>query len=103
MRPLLHIARRLVWWKEPEEALGDRYRFIAQIMTYGDLEDTRTMLKSYSREELLQVLDSPPPGVFTPRAWSFWHVYLNKKPRQLPGRFSATQDTTSSGPKMPDR
>jgi len=72
---LLQVARRLVWWKEPEEALRDRYRFIAQIMTYGDLEDTQAMLRACTRDELLRVLDSPPPGVFTPRAWSFWHVY----------------------------
>ena len=93
MRSLLQVARRLVWWKEPKEALRERYRFIAQIMTYGDLEDIRTMLKSYSREELLRVLDSPPPGVFTPRAWSFWHVYLNKEPRQLPCRFTDSANT----------
>jgi len=98
MRPLSQVARRLVWWKEPEEALRDRPRLIAQIMTYGDLEDTQAMLRVCTRDELLQVLDSPPPGVFTSRAWSFWHVYLNKDPRPLPGRFSATQDTTGSGP-----
>ena len=97
MRSLSRVASRLVWWKEPQEALRDRSRLIAQIMTYGDLEDTLTMLRTYSRDELLRVLESPPPGVFRLRAWSFWHVYLNKNPRPLPGRFAAISDTTNSG------
>ena len=95
MRSLSQVARRLIWWKEPEESLRDRLRLIAQIMVYGDLEDTQAMLRAFNRDELLQVLDSPPPGVFTDRAWSFWHVYLHKEPRQLPERFSESTDTSS--------
>lgn len=87
MRSLSQVARRLIWWKEPEEALRDSPRLIAQIMVYGDLQDTQAMLRAFSRDELLQVLDSPPSGVFSERAWSFWHVYLHKESRQLPGRF----------------
>lgn len=98
MRSLRQVARRLIWWKEPEEALRDRSRLIAQIMAYGDLEDTQAMLRAFNRDELLQVLDSPPPGVFTPKAWSFWHVYLHKEPRQLPGRFAGISNTRSSEP-----
>jgi hypothetical protein len=95
MRSLSQVARRLIWWKEPEEALRGRSRLIAQIMVYGDLEDTQAMLRAFSRDELLQVLDSPPPGVFTDRAWSFWHVYLNKEPRQQTGRFTTSTDASS--------
>jgi len=64
-------------------------------MVYGDLEDTQAMLRAFSRDELLQVLDSPPLGVFTDKAWSFWHLYLHKEPRQLPGRFTTYTDTSS--------
>lgn len=76
-----------------EKALRDRPRLIAQIMVYGDLQDTQAMLRAFSRNDLLQMLDSPPPGIFSERAKSFWHVYLHKEPRQLRGRFTDSADT----------
>ena len=80
------VAKRLIWWSDPQETLQDRKRLIAQIMTYGDLDDTKAMLREFSRSELESVLDNPPPGIFTPEAWNAWHLLLGKTPGPLPTR-----------------
>ncbi len=87
MRTLEQVARRLVWWKSPEDALKDKHRFLAQVMALGDLEDTRAMLREFLKEDLKFVLDHPPAGVFTPPAWNYWHVVLGKTIKPLPKRF----------------
>jgi hypothetical protein len=33
------VARRVVWFKEPDEALADKLHFLAHVMTYGTAED----------------------------------------------------------------
>ena len=36
---LLNVARRVVWFKEPEAALADPVHFLAHVMTYGTVEE----------------------------------------------------------------
>jgi hypothetical protein len=79
MRSLKEIAERLIWWTSPERAIENKVRFIAQVMVYGDLEDTKTLLKEFNCNELQSVLETPPPGVFTPPAWHYWHIVLDKR------------------------
>ncbi len=86
MRSLQEIAKRLIWWAPPEEALKKRRRFIAQVMVFGNLEDTKTLQKEFDRNELISVLENPPPGVFTSPAWHYWHLMLDIKVTSLPTR-----------------
>ena len=73
---LRDLARRLVWWLEPEAALADERRFLAQAMTDGCLDDVRLVRDAYGDEALKAVLADPPPGVFDRRSWDYWHVKL---------------------------
>lgn len=100
MRTLFEVARRLMWWKTEDELLQDESRIIAQIMVLGGLEDTRVMLRVYPDEKLKAVLDDPPPGVFTPQAWNFWHLYLGKELRPLPERNFRSNQTQDRSPRM---
>src|SRR5436190_5314633 len=70
---LLPVARKVFWWGEPKAWLEDSVRFVAQVMTYGDLEDIRTTLRLLGNEAFTQVLDHPPAGVFDIKSWTFWH------------------------------
>lgn len=76
----IEMAKKYVWWKSPEDALSDQSHFIAQLMTLGTLEDTRWLRATFSAEELADVLNHPPPGVFTGRAWHYWHIRLGISP-----------------------
>ncbi len=86
-RDIEDMARRLVWWKAPGDALADRHRFLAQVMVYGTVEDIVVARRHFSDDDFKRVLDRPPPGVFDPRSWAYWHVVFGlDPPSEIPGR-----------------
>jgi len=70
------MAAKYVWWKDPDEALGNRVHFLAQMMTMGTLEDVQWMCANFSEAKLIEVLNQAPPGVFNGRSWHYWHHRL---------------------------
>lgn len=84
------LARRMIWWKEPEEALRYPARLLAQVMSLGTWDDVQLARRLWTREEFVAVLKAAPPGVFDHRSWAYWHRVLKVEPlpplpqRQLP-------------------
>ena len=74
------VAKRVVWFKEPEDALKDAKLFLAHVMTYGTLNDIATTLRYFSEGDFEAVLNDPPPGVFDKRSWTYWNVRYHREP-----------------------
>jgi hypothetical protein len=74
------------WWKSPREALADRQRFLAQVMVYGTAEDVVVARRHFDDGDLRRVLTDPPPGLFDPRSWAYWHAVLGLEPPAEPPR-----------------
>ena len=68
------MAERVVWFKDPADALDDPVHFLAHVMTYGTVEDLRAIENVVGRAEFLETLDHAPPGVFDPRSWAYWNL-----------------------------
>ncbi len=51
------VAKRMVWFKTPEEAIAYPELLLARVMTYGTLDDIATTLKYYSEADFEAVLD----------------------------------------------
>ena len=86
---LERIARRYAWWSEPERTLTDNMpRLIAQVMEMGTWEDAHTLLDIVGQDAFRSVLRQPPPGVFSPKSWVFWHrrLGLGEAPELKSGR-----------------
>ena len=83
---LLPVARRVFWWGEPGDWMRDVVRFVAQVMTFGDWHDTGLTLRLLGEDTFRQVLASPPPGVFDPKSWTYWHCRYQLPVPPLPGR-----------------
>ncbi len=83
---LIRVAERVVWFKSPESALDDPIHFLAHVMTYGTVEDLAVLSSTVGPEELKEVLDQAPAGVFAPRSWAYWHLRCGLEPRPLPIR-----------------
>jgi hypothetical protein len=84
---LLAVARRLIWWMPPEEALGFPDRFLAQVMTLGTWDDVQCVRAEVGEERLRQALLDAPPGVFDRRSWHYWHHVFGIEPMpDLPRR-----------------
>jgi hypothetical protein len=86
MRPLpvtlelLALARRVVWFEEPAQALSDPARLVAYAMTYGTHEDMKVLRGVLSDDDLRDALAEAPPGVFDERSWAYWNLVLGRWP-----------------------
>jgi len=83
---LLPVARRVFWWGNPRDWLNEPSRFTAQVMTYGDWNDTVLTLELLGESAFKSVLKNPPAGVFDLKSWLYWHHYFLLQAPPLPGR-----------------
>lgn len=90
------VARKVVWFKPPEETLRDTVFFLNHVMTFGDVDDVVAMRRHFGDEALRDALRRAHPGVFDARSWAYWHAVLCGTPapplptRRIPGVGSAT-------------
>ena len=74
------LSRQVIWFEEPEQAVADPVRFIAYAMTYGTHEVMDVVRTIFSDEELIEVLNLAPPGIFDGRSWAYWNLKLGRYP-----------------------
>lgn len=85
------VARKVVWFGQPEQVLGNTHYFLTYVMNYGTEEDVRVVRKYYSDADFEATLDNPTPGVFFRDAWIDWNKRYNRVPapplpkRHIPG------------------
>ena len=77
---LLAVATRVVWFKEPADALADPLHFLAHVMTYGTVEDLRALESVVGAKEFLETLDGAPAGIFDKRSWAYWNLKFGRIP-----------------------
>jgi hypothetical protein len=81
------VAKRVLWFEQPEEALSNPRRFLAYLMTYGTVEEVLTAKKYFSERDFEAVLEDPPAGIFDARSWTYWNsVYKSGAVPPLPQR-----------------
>ncbi len=91
----LNVARRVVWFKSPEEALADPIHFLAHVMTFGTIEDLTALQGIVGDDEFLDVLEHAPPGIFDARSWAYWNLKCGRQPAPpLPTRFGFSEGTS---------
>jgi hypothetical protein len=84
---LLRVARRVIWFEEPEEALADPVQFLAHVMVFGGIEDLKALRGIVGKEEYREVLAHAPPGIFDARSWTYWNLVCGRQPTPpLPSR-----------------
>jgi hypothetical protein len=74
------IARRVIWFEEPEAALSDPVRFLIYAMTYALHEDMSVIRRYVSDDDLREAMEKAPPGIIDPRSWAYWHLKLDRYP-----------------------
>ncbi len=77
---LLAVAKRVVWFTPPAEALADPVHFLAHVMTYGTAEDLRALDGVAGLNEFKETLDNAPAGVFDARSWAYWNLKCGRAP-----------------------
>jgi len=83
---LLRIARKVVWYDQPEKTLEDLATFLAHLMIYGSSADLAVTAQYVPEEQFRRVLANAPAGLFTQEVWQKWHRQLGMPVRPLPRR-----------------
>jgi hypothetical protein len=74
------LARRLVWFEEPAEALADPVRFLAYAFARASHEDMKIIRQFLGDDDLREALDHAAPGIIDPRSWAYWNNKLGRYP-----------------------
>jgi hypothetical protein len=81
------IARRLVWFEPPSQALADPIRFMAYAMASATHEDMKRLRHHVSDDDFRDALDHAPPGIIDPRSWAYWNSKMGRYPApRMPAR-----------------
>jgi hypothetical protein len=78
------LARRVIWFEEPAEALEDPIRFTAYAMASATHEDMKALRRYVSDEDFREALDKAPPGIIDPRSWAYWNSKMGRYPPPPP-------------------
>ncbi len=79
----LELARRVIWFEPPEQALSDPIRFMAYAMTYALHEDMREIRRYLSDDDIREALDHAPAGIIDARSWAYWNARMGRYPAPL--------------------
>jgi hypothetical protein len=83
---LLRVARRVIWFEEPERVLADPVQFLAHVMVFGAVEDLVALRGIVGKDDYRKVLEQAPPGIFDARSWAYWNLVCDRQPApHLPG------------------
>ncbi|MEI6413488.1 MAG: hypothetical protein WCP34_04375 [Pseudomonadota bacterium] len=74
------LARRLVWFEEPAEALSDTFRFVAYALARATHEDMKILQVYLTEDDIRDALDHAPAGIIDPRSWAYWNIKMGRYP-----------------------
>src|SRR5271163_47892 len=84
-RLTLEVARRIIWFEPPEQALSEPIRFMAYAMTYARHEDMQVIRRYVCDDDFRTALDQAPResltqghGLIGTRSW------VGIRPRRVP-------------------
>ena len=77
---VLRVARRVVWFEQPETALADPVRFLTQVMVFGTVEDLQALRGVIDKNDYREALEQAPPGIFDARSWAYWNLVCGRHP-----------------------
>ena len=79
-KDVLEVARRINWYKQPDQAIEDVVDFLAHLMTYGRPEDVEIITRYLNKEDFRKALELAPPGIMDVRSWTYWNLLLGRTP-----------------------
>jgi hypothetical protein len=77
---LLAVARRVMWFQEPQRALANPVQFLAHVMVFGGVEDLKALRGIVGKDEYREALEHAPPGIFDARSWAYWNLVCDRRP-----------------------
>lgn len=76
----IRMARRVIWFESPEQALADPVRFVAYAMAKSTPEDMDLILQHIGQDGLRESIKAAPPGIVDARSWAYWNLMADIEP-----------------------
>jgi hypothetical protein len=76
----LRAAKRIVWFRAPEEALDNPVELLAYAMRQATDHDMALLLAHVGLGGLREAIDNAPPGIIDARSWSYWNAKIGRFP-----------------------
>lgn len=80
------LARRYVWWQEPDATLGDLPHLLCQLMAFGTARDYVAARRIWGETAFKDALRDALPGAMDARSWAYWHRHFKLPERPMPTR-----------------
>ena len=81
------LAKRMVWFMDPDDALDDPLLVILYSMQFGTQHDLPVLQRYVDSDTLRSALENARPGILDERSWSYWHAMTGTfPPPPLPQR-----------------
>jgi hypothetical protein len=77
---LREVAKRVIWFEPPTEALSDINRFLAYVMTFGTPDDLAVVRRFLTLADFQRALENAPPGIIDARSWTYWNLVCGRDP-----------------------
>jgi hypothetical protein len=77
---LLRAAKRIVWFKRPEEVLDNPVELLAYAMKHATDEDMALLLEHAGEDGLREAIENAPAGIIDARSWSYWNAKIGRYP-----------------------
>jgi hypothetical protein len=74
------VARRIVWFEPPEEAIADPVRFLAYAMSRATHEEMQVIRHYVDDDDFLEALENAPSGIIDSRSWAYWNSKMGRYP-----------------------
>ena len=74
------LAKRLIWFETPDEAMADPIRFMAYAFARATHEDMKLLRMFLDENDLKEALDRAPPGIIDARSWAYWNICVGRYP-----------------------
>jgi hypothetical protein len=74
------VARRVIWFESPAEALANPVRFMAYAAANASHDDMKVIRRYISDDDFREALDNAPPGIIENRSWAYWNSKMGRYP-----------------------
>jgi hypothetical protein len=74
------LAKSLVWFEPPADALADPVRFMAYAFARATHEQMKVLGAYVSGDDLREALEKAPAGISDPRSWAYWNGRMGRFP-----------------------
>jgi hypothetical protein len=75
---LLQVARGVIWFAPPEEALADPIHFVTYLMAYGTSEDIAVVSRYLDLDDFREALENASPGICDEKSWARWNAMVGR-------------------------